>query len=90
MKLRSDEEAREEFTDLLNQLGGTKAEAIIMNEVGFKVSRSTFYKIRDGKSKPTLLHLITYVLRNAVQNKDNAYFLQATGRAKRNKEATDI
>ncbi|EGQ8030282.1 hypothetical protein V8068_001174 [Vibrio parahaemolyticus] len=90
MEMRTDDQARDEFIKLLDDLGGTKAEAIIMREVGFKVSRSTFYRVKDGNCKPTLLHLLTYALRSAVQNKDNAHFLQATGRAKRNKEATDI
>ncbi|HDF8527448.1 hypothetical protein BTZ53_10815 [Vibrio parahaemolyticus] len=90
MEIRTDDQARDEFIKLLDDLGGTKAEAIIMREVGFKVSRSTFYRVKDGNCKPTLLHLLTYALRNAVQNKDNAHFLQAAGRAKRNKEATDI
>ncbi|EGR3070262.1 hypothetical protein DMW20_11925 [Vibrio parahaemolyticus] len=90
MQLRSDEEARAEFTELLTQLGGTKAEAIIMKEVGFKVSRATFYKIKKGECKPTLLHLLTYALRKAAQNQDNAPLMQSIGRGIRIKDGKAI
>ncbi len=90
MKLRTDEEAREEFIQLVEMLGGTKAEAIIMKEVGFKVSRSTFYRVKDGKCKSTLLHLLTYALRKAVENTENHIFVQSLGRGVRESEGKPI
>lgn len=90
MNLRTDEETREEFKQRLEMLGGTKAEAIIMKEVGFKVSRSTFYKVRDGNCKPTLLHLLTYALRKAVENTENHIFVQSLGRGVRKSEGKPI
>ncbi len=64
--LRTDEQAREEFIYLLEKVGGTKAQMIILEEVGFLISRATFYKVKNGQCKPTILHLLTYALRNAV------------------------
>lgn len=86
MEIRTDDQARKEFIKLVDQLGGTKAEAIIMKEVGFKVSRATFYKVKNGECKPTLLHLLTYALRKAVENTDNHLLVQSIGRAVRVKE----
>lgn len=73
MQLRSDEEARAEFTKILTCMGATKAEALIMKVVGFRVSRSTFYKVKDGNCKPTLLHLLTFALRKGMELEDNKH-----------------